>query len=114
MSDPHLSRAPQILGDIAAKDLFPDAVSIDDVDQRVMHSETRTKFWIIACVSTNLVLALPTVFYVGRMAQAVEQMSQSVKDLQTSQQVSEQWVRDRMIWEAKVEAALRQKGVEVK
>lgn len=107
-------KAPEILGDVMAKDLFPDAVTFEEMDRHIRYSETRTRFWIVACVASNLILALPTVFYVGRMAQAVEQMSASVKDLQSTQRVSDDWIKDRMIWEAKMEVALRSKGVEVK
>jgi hypothetical protein len=106
------TKAPQILGDIAARDLFPDAVTFLDMEQAIAHSETRLKFWVVACVCSNLVLALPTVFYVGRMAQATEQMSQSVKQLQQSQDLSQDWVRDRMVWEARIEAELKDKGID--
>lgn len=93
-------------------DVFPDAITGEEVDLRISNAETRIKFWVVACVATNLVLALPTIFYMGRMAQSVEEMSSSVKDLQSNQKVNDTWVRDRLVWEARMEAAMKAKGIE--
>jgi hypothetical protein len=95
-------------------ELFPDAITGEEVDLRIANAEGRIKFWVVACVAANLVLALPTIFYMGKMAQSVDEMSTSVKSLQASESNGKDWVRDRMVWEAKVEAALHDKGVEVK
>jgi hypothetical protein len=96
---------------VPVHDVFPDAIGSDEVDQRIQSAETRIKFWVVACVATNLVLALPTIFYMGRMAQSVEEMSGSVKDLQSNQKVNDSWVRDRLVWEAKMEVAMKAKGI---
>lgn len=100
---------------LAVDDVFPDSITDAEVDIRIAASETRIKFWVVACVATNLILALPTIFYMGRMAQSVEEMSTSVKDLQSNQKVNDTWVRDRLVWEARMEArmdeAARARGI---
>jgi hypothetical protein len=97
--------------EIPVHDVFPDAISGEEVDRRIASSESRIKFWVVACVATNLVLALPTIFYMGRMAQSVEEMSSSVKELQANRQKGDSDSMDQRIWNARVEAALRAKGI---
>lgn len=98
--------------EMAVKELFPDAITGDEVDLRIAAAESRLKFWVVACVASNLILALPTVFYMGRMAQSVDEMTNSVKALQASEATGKDWIRDRMVWEARIEARLKDKGIE--
>jgi hypothetical protein len=103
---------------IPVEDLFPDAITGDEVDRRITHMGTKIKLWVISGVAANLLFALPTIFFMGQMSQSVREMATSVSQLQQDQRekqkVDDNWVRERIVWETQVESALKDKGIKVK
>jgi hypothetical protein len=115
----HGGRYGQIISKtIPVEDLFPDGISGDEVDRRINHMGTKIKLWVISGVAANLLFAIPTIFFMGQMSQSVREMATSVNQLQQDgrdkAKVDDAWVRDRIVWEAQVEAALKEKGIRVK
>lgn len=102
---------------MGVEDLFPDAITGEEVDRRIAHSEARIKFWVMVGVVSNLLaavsVAVPAVFFIGQISQNVQQAATAMTQIQANQKANEDWVKDRMIWEARIEVALRTKGVEV-
>lgn len=102
---------------VHARDLFPEIVSSEEIDRRIMHSEQRIKFWIMAGVASNLVVAIgaaiPAIFYIGQISVSVQQSADTMKKIEASQDANLNWVQNRMIWETRVEEALRRDGVPV-
>ena len=97
---------------VAPFDLFPDLKG--DIDERVQHSEVRLKNWVLAGVIANLLVAIggagPIVFYLGQISRDIN-TSLATQQAQTVElQARQKWMQDRMVWEARVEAALEAKG----
>lgn len=105
------------VGGVSARELFPEIVSSEEIDRRIMHSEQRIKFWIMAGVASNLVVAvaaaIPAIFYIGQISVSVQQSAETMKKIEASQDANLTWVQNRMIWETRVEAALRADGVPI-
>lgn len=98
---------------IKAEDLFPDWGQ--DVDRRIAASEARIKFWVLGGVVTNLIVAIgaaiPIVFFMGQISRDIASSVESQRALAVVQTDTSKWRQDRMIWEARVEAILINKGI---
>ncbi len=107
-----------ILGEtqhVNATDLFPELS--DEIDRRVTHSETRIKFWVMAGVVVNLMVAvgaaIPLVFTMGQISRDISS-SASTQNAQAIEMVAQRkWMQDRQIWEVRVDAALAAQGIRI-
>ena len=104
-----------LLPHVRLEELYPEWST--EVDRRIMASEVRIKFWIVGGVLTNLLVAIsaavPLIFYVGQITQSIQQTSSSLKVQTDKLDTNAEWVRERMIWEARVESALERQGVDI-
>ena len=94
--------------EIRARDLFPELD--EDIDRRILHSETRIKYWVVAGVIANLVTLLlggiPMVYYLGQMS---EKMNMALVSNKLTTDVLAQrgdWMKEREIWESQIEGHL--------
>lgn len=98
---------------VRGSDLFPDVS--DEIDRRIEHSEQRIKTWVLAGVAANLLVAimaaLPMIFYMGQISRDINQSISQQAALQARIDNDDKWRSERMIWEARVEAQLAQRGV---
>lgn len=85
-----------------------------DVTQRISHSETRIKYWVIAGVVANLLVLIgvgvPMVYYLGQMsAQATEVIASVAK---TSMQLDKIEVTQRRqaVWQYAAEQWMQSQG----
>lgn len=89
-----------------------------DVDRRIAASESRIKFWILSGVITNLLVAvgaaIPLVFYMGQISRDIAAAVASQEKTAISQAATDNWMRDRMVWEARVESILEGKGLTIR
>lgn len=103
------------IGDVQAKDLWPEIVSSDEIDRRIMHSEQRIKFWIMAGVASNLIVAIsaaiPAIFYIGQISNSVQQSAETMAKIEKAQDSNMEWVHNRMVWEARIEEELRARNM---
>jgi hypothetical protein len=94
---------------VTASDLFPDWEA--DVDRRIAASEGRIKFWVLGGVLTNLFVAvcaaIPLIFYTGQISRDIAASLQTQQSQTVELAARAKWMQDRMIWEARVEAALK-------
>src|SRR5688572_14923029 len=95
--------------EVRGLDLFPDVS--DEIDRRIGHSEQRIKFWVMAGVAANLLVAIlaaiPTIFYMGQASRDISQVQGHVTVM--AGEVKEQNVRiqENTIWRARMEERLQ-------
>lgn len=98
---------------VRATDIFPDLS--EEIDRRIAHSEQRLKYWVLAGIVTNLMVAIfaavPTIFYIGQISRDINQALQNQQAQTVELAARAKWMQDRMVWEAKVSAALRARGL---
>lgn len=96
-------------------DLFPDVS--DEIDRRILHSEQRIKTWVLAGIATNLLVAIlaaiPTIFYMGQISRDINQAIARQTEQQAQLVAQGKWMNDRMVWEARIEAALEQRNIRI-
>jgi hypothetical protein len=100
---------------VAATELFPELS--DEIDRRISHAETRIKFWVMAGIAVNLLVAvaaaIPLVFSMGQISRDIS-VSTSTQQAQAIELVAQRkWMADRQIWEVRVESALQNKGIDL-
>jgi hypothetical protein len=109
MSSERISLSPEVRG----SDLFPDVS--DEIDRRIAHSEQRIKTWVLAGVAANLLVAimaaLPMIFYVGQISRDINQSVAKQAELEAKIATDDKWRNSRLIWEARVESQLAEKGI---
>ncbi len=98
---------------VAATDLFPELS--DEMDRRIAHEGTRIKFWVMAGICVNLLVAvgaaIPLVFSMGQISRDISS-SVSTQQAQAIELVAQRkWMADRQIWEVRVESALQNRGI---
>jgi hypothetical protein len=100
---------------LRALDVFPDLS--DELDRRIGHSETRIKYWVLVGVITNFLIALsaaiPVIWVSANIAADIRGAMSTQQAQAIELRAREKWMNDRMIWEARVEAALAQKNIRV-
>jgi len=97
-------------------ELFPDLS--EEIDRRIMHSETRIKYWVVGGVLVHLltlaISVIPVVFYLGQISRDISDATNKVNALQVKSDESNteaaRWIRDRMAWEASIEQWAASKG----
>lgn len=103
------------LGQTRLEELFPDWS--DEVDRRIAASEIRIKFWIVGGALTNFIVAVgvavPLIFYMGQISRDISQATQTQQAQTIELAATSKWMQDRMVWEAKVESVLQDKGLAV-
>lgn len=106
----------QTLPRTPAFDLFPELS--DDMDRRIMHSETRIKFWIIGGVLANVLVAvggvIPIVYMLGQVSSQFATAVQGIDNNTTQLNEQGTWRQNQELWKADVEAYLRQQGYETR
>lgn len=92
--------------DFRGIDLFPDVQ--EEIDRSVLHAEQRVKFWVMAGVAANLLVAIlaaiPLIFYMGQVSRDISQQSQQITILTAQIKEHETRLQDMIIWRAEVEA----------
>lgn len=88
----------------------------DEVDKKISYSERGIKNWVLLGILANVLVAIagvvPIVFYLGSMqAQFTDALNRiSESNIQLKAQAI--WMKDREIWEAQIEATLRERGID--
>lgn len=100
---------------LRAIDLFPDLS--EELDRRISHAETRVKYWVLVGVIVNFLVAVaaavPVVYSSGQIAADIR-TSLSTQQAQSVELAARaKWMEDRMIWEARVEAALEAQNIDL-
>lgn len=107
------SRVP--LPHLRFEELYPDWSQ--EVDRRISASEIRIKFWVVGGALVNFLVAagaaIPMIFYMGQISTSIQQSSTDIKTQTLRLDTNADWVRDRMIWEARVEGALEKQNIKV-
>jgi len=93
---------------------FMDENLHEDMDRRILHSETRIKNWVIAGVLANLLVLIgigaPLVYYLGSISaqstMAITQLSETNNRLA----IMDRWIRRHEVWDATVEAWMESQG----
>lgn len=57
--------------------------------------------------------AVPLIFYMGQITTSINQSSTDLKAQTSRLDTNADWVRDRMVWEARVESALEKQDIHV-
>lgn len=101
---------------VRLEELYPEWSA--EVDRRIAASEVRIKFWIVAGAMANFLVAvgaaIPLIFYMGQITQNIQQWSLDLKAQTERLDTNADWVRDRMVWEARVETALEKQNIHVR
>jgi hypothetical protein len=104
-----------MLPHLRLEELYPDWST--EVDRRISASEVRIKFWVVGGALMNFMVAvgasIPLIFYMGQISTNISQSSVDIKTQTQRLDTNSDWVRDRMVWEAKVEAALEKQNIHV-
>lgn len=86
-------------------DLFPEMS--EEIDRRINHSEQRIKFWVMAGVAANLLVAIlaaiPTIFYMGQASRDISQVQQEVTLLTGELKEHGVKIQENTIWRARME-----------
>jgi acyl CoA:acetate/3-ketoacid CoA transferase alpha subunit len=98
---------------VRLEELYPEWSQ--EVDRRISASEIRIKFWVVGGALVNFIVAagaaIPMIFYMGQISSNIAQSSADLKAQTLRIDTNAEWVRDRMVWEARVESALEKRGV---
>lgn len=109
-----MSRPPLILP-ARLEELFPDWSN--EVDRRIASAEVRIKFWVVGGAMVNGIIAacaaIPMIFYMGQITASIQQATTQLKAQDIRVSANTEWIRDRMVWEARVEAALASQHIVV-
>ena len=101
--------------DFRGIELFPDVS--DEIDRRISHSEQRIKTWVLGGIAANLLVAIlaaiPTIFYMGQISRDINQAIARQTEQQAELVARGKWMNERMIWEARIEAALERQNIPV-
>lgn len=93
-------------------DLFPDVG--EEIDRRVVHSETRIKNWVVTGIVANLVMlfaiAIPMTYSLGQIQAKFDAVIVSTQDSDKKLKDLDTWQRDREVWETSVESYLVTQG----
>lgn len=104
-----------ILPPVRFEELYPEWSG--EVDRRIAASEIRIKFWVVGGTLMNFIVAVgaavPLIFYMGSISASITQSSSDIKAQTTRLDTNADWVRDRMVWEARVESALEKQNIHV-
>ena len=88
-----------------------------EVDRRIAASEIRIKFWVVGGAMVNFLVAVgaavPLIFYTGQISNSIQQSAVDLKTQSVRLDANADWVRDRMVWEARVESALEKQNIHV-
>lgn len=105
-----------LLPHLRLEELYPDWSL--EVDRRISAAEVRIKFWVVGGALINFIVAagaaVPMIFYMGQITSSINQTSVELKAQTTRIETNADWVRDRMVWEARVESALEKQNIYVK
>lgn len=100
---------------LRALDLFPDLS--EEIDRRIIHSETRIKYWVLVGVIVNFLIAIgaaiPVIWTSGQISADIRSSLQAQQSQALEMAARGKWMQDRMVWEARVEAALNAKGMRI-
>ena len=100
---------------VRLEELYPEWSS--EVDRRIAASEVRIKFWVVGGALVNFIVAvgaaIPMIFYMGQITTNIQQWSVDLKAQSTRLDTNADWVRDRMVWEARVESTLEKQNIHV-
>lgn len=105
MSESTQEKAHRLLGPLNAFDVYPELS--EEIDRRILHSETRIKYWVLggvlANVATFALTAIPSVFYLGQLSTNLENATTLLSvQVQELQRIKEQQER-RNSWEVAAE-----------
>lgn len=104
-----------LLPHVRLEELYPEWSS--EVDRRIAASEVRIKFWVVGGALVNFIVAIgaaiPMIFYMGQITTNINQWSIDLKSQTERLDTNADWVRDRMVWEARVESALEKSDIHV-
>jgi hypothetical protein len=104
-----------LLPHVRLEELYPEWST--EVDRRIAASEVRIKFWVVGGALVNFVVAIgaaiPMIFYMGQITTNINQWSIDLKAQTARLDTNADWVRDRMVWEARVESALEKRDIHV-
>lgn len=105
----------QVLPHLRFEELYPDWSS--EVDRRISASEVRIKFWVVGGALMNFMVAvgasIPLIFYMGQISTNISQSTTDLKTQTSRLDSNAEWVRDRMVWEARIESALEREKIPV-
>lgn len=93
-------------------DLFPELSQ--DMDRRILHAETRIKYWVVAGVLMNLLIflsaGLPLVYYLGQIQTQARAALDTIKT--TTQVVNDRnkAIQRQELWEQSIESWAESKG----
>lgn len=100
-----MNRGVEVDGPIKATELFPDLD--EDMDRRILHSETRIKYWVIVGVLANVIMLIglgaPLIYYLGTMQAQATAAIASINKSNEIQDRQERWIRDHEIRDASLE-----------
>lgn len=110
-----MSDALRALPGVRFEELYPEWST--EVDRRIAASEIRIKFWVVGGTLMNFIVAvgaaIPLIFYMGTISSSITQSSADIKAQSARLDTNTDWVRDRMVWEARVETALEKQNIHV-
>lgn len=110
-----MSDLRDILPQVRLEELYPEWSS--EVDRRISASEVRIKFWVVGGALVNFIVAagaaVPMIFYMGQITSSIAQSTTEIKAQTARLDTNAEWVRDRMVWEARVESALEKRDIHV-
>lgn len=92
---------------------FTEAQS-EELDRRILHSESRIKFWVIGGILANILslaaVAIPLIFYLGQMQTQFASTVASAGVSESELRKLDRWKLEREIWEQAVNNHLSPKG----
>jgi Tfp pilus assembly protein PilN len=98
--------------EVRGLDLFPEMS--DEIDRRDSHLEQRIKFWVMAGVAANLLVAIlaaiPVIFYMGQVSRDVSQMQNQITMLTANIKEHEVRIQENTIWRARMEERNQDEG----
>lgn len=107
-----MNRGLEIETPIKATELFPDLD--EDIDRRILHSETRIKYWVIVGVLVNVLavigLGAPLIYYLGTMQAQATAAIASLNKSDEVQDRQDRWIRDHEIRDASLEQWAQRQG----
>ena len=100
---------------VRLEELYPEWSA--EVDRRISASEIRIKFWVVGGALVNFIVAagaaVPMIFYMGQISSNIAQSSADLKAQTIRIDTNAEWVRERMVWEARVESELEKRDIHV-
>jgi len=103
-------------GEVLGIDLFPDLSA--EIDRRILHSEQRIKYWVIAGVLAQLmtlvIAVIPVIFFLGQISRDISAATLKIDSQQAQMDrkndLYELRFRERMMWQYSAEQWMRSKG----